>query len=128
MDLGVPPLERENLTESSHLKVQNLIGGNQTYLEKDVHPWVGSTDPAPITMCITPCTLHIQIHIIDLARGSSTNFQLYYFVIQICSTNWLGHGHGYKWHSSYSSVGALVGACLDPPDLVILAIFNPPLK
>ena len=34
------------------------------------------------------------------ARKSSTNFQLYYFVIQICSTNWLGHGHGYKWHSS----------------------------
>ena len=29
-----------------------------------------------------------------------TNFQLYYFVIQFCSTNWLGHGHGYKWHSS----------------------------
>ena len=28
------------------------------------------------------------------ARKSSTNFQLYYFVIQNCSTNWLGHGHG----------------------------------
>ena len=38
------------------------------------------------------------------ARTSSTNFQLYYFVIQICSTNWLGHGHGYKWHSSYMCI------------------------
>ena len=34
------------------------------------------------------------------ARKSSTSFQLYYFAIQICSTNWLGHGHEYKWHSS----------------------------
>ena len=34
------------------------------------------------------------------ARKSSTNFQLYCFVIQICSTSWLGHGRGYKWHSS----------------------------
>ena len=34
------------------------------------------------------------------ARKSSTDFQLYYSVIQICSTNWVGHGHGYKWHSS----------------------------
>ena len=22
------------------------------------------------------------------------------FCYTICSTNWLGHGHGYKWHSS----------------------------
>ena len=41
------------------------------------------------------------------ARKSSTNFQLYYFVIQICSTNWLGHGHGYKWHSSVPVLLAL---------------------
>ena len=26
---------------------------NQTYLEKYVHQWVGSTDPFPITMYIT---------------------------------------------------------------------------
>ena len=38
------------------------------------------------------------------ARKSSTNFQLYYFVIQFCSTNWLGHGHGYKWHSSLTII------------------------
>ena len=38
------------------------------------------------------------------ARKSSTNFQQYYFVIQICSTNWLGHGHGYKWHSSVYTI------------------------
>ena len=36
-----------------------------------------------------------------LARKSSTNFQLYYFAIRVCSTSWLGHGHGYKRHSSY---------------------------
>ena len=40
-----------------------------------------------------------DIHNHTPARKSSTNFQLYYFVIQICSTNWLGHGHGYEWHS-----------------------------
>ena len=34
------------------------------------------------------------------AQKSSTNFILYPFVIQTCSTNWLGHGHGYEWHSS----------------------------
>ena len=38
------------------------------------------------------------------AQTSSTHFQLYYFVIQISSTNWLGHGHGYKWHSSDKGV------------------------
>ena len=31
---------------------------------------------------------------------SSTDIMLYPFVIQRCSTNWLGHGHGYEWHSS----------------------------
>ena len=40
------------------------------------------------------------------ARKSSTNFQLYYFAIQICSTNWLGHGHGYKWHSSVQNLSS----------------------
>ena len=44
--------------------------------------------------------LSCDIHTHTPARKSYTNFQLYYFVIQICSTNWLGHGHGYKWHSS----------------------------
>ena len=29
------------------------VGGNQTYLEKDMHPWAGSTDTLPITMCVT---------------------------------------------------------------------------
>ena len=29
------------------------LGGNQTYLERDVHEGVGSTDPIPIPMYIT---------------------------------------------------------------------------
>ena len=33
------------------------------------------------------------------ARKSSTNLQLYYYVVQIYYTNWLGRGHGYEWHS-----------------------------
>ena len=33
-------------------------------------------------------------------RQTYTNFILYPFVIQRCSTNWLGHGHRYEWHSS----------------------------
>ena len=41
-----------------------------------------------------------DIHTHTPARKSSTSSQLYYFVIQMCSANWLGHGHGYKWHSS----------------------------
>ena len=35
---------------------------------------------------------------------SYTNFILYPFVISTCSTNWLGHGHGYEWHSSDSAL------------------------
>ena len=30
-----------------------LIDGNQRYLERDVHPGVGPTDPISITMYIT---------------------------------------------------------------------------
>ena len=44
-----------------------------------------------------PILLSCAIYTHAPARKSSTNFQLYYFVVQICSTNWLGHGHGYKW-------------------------------
>ena len=54
---------------------------------------------APVLVIITRMSCAIYTH--TPARKSSTNFQLYYFVIQFCSTNWLGHGHGYKWHSSY---------------------------
>ena len=41
-----------------------------------------------------------DIHIHAPARKSFTNFQLYDFIIQMCSINWLGHGHGYECHSS----------------------------
>ena len=40
-----------------------------------------------------------DIHTRTPARASYTNFQLYYVVIQICSTNCLRHGHGYECHS-----------------------------
>ena len=40
-----------------------------------------------------------DIHTHTPARKSYTNFQLYYFVIQICSTNCLGHRHGHECHS-----------------------------
>ena len=42
------------------------------------------------------------------ARESSTNFQQYYFVIHVCSTNWLGHGHGCKWHSSRITISIVI--------------------
>ena len=51
------------------------------------------------TVCFGVSSCAIYTH--TPAQTSSTSFQLYYFVIQFCSTNWLGHGHGYKWHSSY---------------------------
>ena len=47
-------------------------------------------------MTIMSCAIYTHTP----ARKSSTNFQLYYFVIQFCSANWPGHGHRYKWHSS----------------------------
>ena len=48
-------------------------------------------------------TLSCNIHTQTPARKSYTNLQLYYFVIQICSTNCVGHGHGYECHSSHLS-------------------------
>ena len=36
------------------------------------------------------------------AQKTYTNIILYPFVIEPCSTNWLGHGHGYEWHSSFT--------------------------
>ena len=56
-----------------------------------------------IIMMIMMIILSCAIYTHTPARKSSTDFQLYYFVVQMCSTNWLGHGHGYKWHSSASS-------------------------
>ena len=53
-----------------------------------------------IIMIMISTILSCAIYTHTPARTSSTNFQLYYFVIHVCSTNWLGHGHGYKWHSS----------------------------
>ena len=40
------------------------------------------------------------------ARKKYTNFQLYYFVIHICSANCLGHGHGhgYECQSTVTAV------------------------
>ena len=69
------------------------------------------------------------------ARKSSTNFQLYCFVIQICSTNWLGHGHGYKWHSSLSplialalSLSLVVVLSLWLGLLTVLLVLRPPVR
>ena len=39
--------------------------------------------------------LSYDIHTHTPAQKSSTNFILYPFVVQRCSTNWLGHGHGF---------------------------------
>ena len=73
----------------------------QTYVEAMfivfVCCWFGSNSYNSVTK------LSCAIYTHTPARKSSTNFQQYYFVIQICSTNWLGHGDGYKWHSSKTS-------------------------
>ena len=55
----------------------------------------------PRLRCFVSLSCAIYTH--TTARTSSTNFQLYYFVIHFFSTNRLGHGHGYKWHSSIMS-------------------------
>ena len=47
--------------------------------------------------------LSCDIHTHTPARKSSTNFQLYYLLYKLFS-NWLGHGHGYEWHSLNMSV------------------------
>ena len=41
-----------------------------------------------------------EIHTHTPARKSYSNFQLCYFVVQSCSTDCLGHGHGYECRSS----------------------------
>ena len=56
-------------------------------------------------LCWGQGSVSCDIHTHTPARKSSTNFQLYYFVIQICYTNWLGHGHGYEWHSLAYDLG-----------------------
>ena len=45
------------------------------------------------------------------APKSSTNFILYPFVISECSTDCLGHGHGYDCHSSVSLIHDLSMTC-----------------
>ena len=44
----------------------------------------------------TSCDIHTNTP----TQKCYTNIILYPFVILICSTNWLGHGHGYEWRSS----------------------------
>ena len=46
-----------------------------------------------------------DIHTHAPAEKGSTNIILYPFVLRQCSTNWLGHGHGYEWHSSDNTSG-----------------------
>ena len=55
------------------------------------------------------CAIHTVIH--TPARKSYANFQLDYFVMQLCSTNCLGHGHrhGYECHSSVLQPGVREG-------------------
>ena len=50
-----------------------------------------------LLLTIMSCDIHTHTP----AQKRSTNFILYPFVVERCSTNWLGHGHGYEWHSSY---------------------------
>ena len=64
--------------------------------------------------------LSCDIHTHTPARKSPTNFQLYYVVIQLCSTNCLGHGHGYECHSPISDPP--VRTCLILPHLVSTAL------
>ena len=47
---GLPP---SLLRHKKLPRVCGRVGRNHACLEKDVQPWVGSTDPIPITMCIT---------------------------------------------------------------------------
>ena len=48
-----------------------------------------------------PLSLGCDIHSHAPALKGSTKFMLYPFVRRTSSTNWLGHGHGYEWHSSF---------------------------
>ena len=43
--------------------------------------------------------LSCDIHTQTPAKKSSTNFLLYPFLLRKCSTNRIGHGHGYECHS-----------------------------
>ena len=62
--------------------------------------WSHSCDgPSDALMMMMSCDIHTHTP----ARKTHTNSQLYYFVIQIGSANWLGPGHGYECHSSDES-------------------------
>ena len=52
------------------------------------------------------------------AKKSSTNFLLCQFIIRKCSTNRLGHGHGYELHSLSALMGSLRLFCLFTEGLV----------
>ena len=65
-------------------------------------PW-----PASRAACQTPAQkskmpfLSCDSHTHTPAQKSYTNFIRYPFVIYTCSANWLGHGDGHEWHSSF---------------------------
>ena len=42
----------------------------------------------------------------------------------MCSTNWLGHGHGYKWHSSNPPAGRQVVRAVAEGHVVASTISN----
>ena len=56
------------------------FGRNQACLEEDVHQWVGSTDPVPMTTYITLTIYTYTLHGMDLARGT------YILVVCVCSS------------------------------------------
>ena len=60
----------------------------KTSLSATLHPGPAET---PLLSC--------DIHTRTPARATCTNFELYPFVLQSCSTYCLGHGHGYECHS-----------------------------
>ena len=58
-----------------------------------------------------------DIHAHTPAKKSSTNFLLYPSIIRKCSTNWLGHGDGYAWHSPVwtAAIRQAVGEAVEVP-------------
>ena len=59
-------------------------------------PQVMSCDiPSRTFLPLTSCDIHAHTP----ARRGSANFQLYNVVLQTCSANCLGHGHGYECRS-----------------------------
>ena len=100
------------------------IGGNQTQLEKDGHPGVGSGEPIPITMYTYVCIyIYIYMYMYMYMYMCMYTYIYIYIYIYMCARTLLAIQARTSIKDlaggTYSSAHALVGACLVPSDTLL---------